>query len=340
MRHLGTTFAVCASALCSVVVASSALAAPNYSDVVLADNPVAYFRLNEDSGSLALSKVNTATHVGSLVGTGGDLTFDGLQSATHLGFDDGNTGLLLDGVNGSGIDLGASVSTAMVGASGITTELWLHESNISTVFEDRTASMLYAGAAAGINIIVRGNNVRVGGRSHHSDFYNSGSYVVLPDDSLGGWIHVVGVVDYANSQIRTYINGVLQDTSTAMFQNSTFMEGAYSTWTDRIGNSADNSSGAPISVLQGGIDEVAYYNRALSDQEVLTHFMSAFEEGSSGLPGDINGDGFVGLDDLDIVLNNWNAGTPPNAGSPNIPEPASLGMMIVGGMFVLRRRCC
>ena len=27
--------------------------------------------------------------------------------------------------------------------------------------------------------------------------------------------------------------------------------------------------------------------------------------------GDASGDGFVGLDDLDIILGNWNAGTPP-----------------------------
>ena len=38
---------------------------------------------------------------------------------------------------------------------------------------------------------------------------------------------------------------------------------------------------------------------------------------------DPSGDGYVGLKDLDIVLNNWNAGTPP-AGSATVPEPMSL----------------
>jgi len=51
---------------------------------------------------------------------------------------------------------------------------------------------------------------------------------------------------------------------------------------------------------------------------------------------DPSGDGFVGLDDLDILLNNWNAGTPPaNA----IPEPASLALLgLAGSALMIRRR--
>ena len=39
--------------------------------------------------------------------------------------------------------------------------------------------------------------------------------------------------------------------------------------------------------------------------------------------GDITGDGFVGLDDLSFMLANWNQGTPPTTGNP-VPEPTSL----------------
>ena len=46
------------------------------------------------------------------------------------------------------------------------------------------------------------------------------------------------------------------------------------------------------------------------------------------LAGDATGDGYVGIDDLNTVLPNWNAGTPPSATpqnlAPNAPEPASL----------------
>ena len=50
---------------------------------------------------------------------------------------------------------------------------------------------------------------------------------------------------------------------------------------------------------------------------------------------DPTGDGFVGLDDLDLVLNNWNTGTPPAAA---VPEPASLAVgLLAAGMWMCRR---
>jgi PEP-CTERM motif len=55
------------------------------------------------------------------------------------------------------------------------------------------------------------------------------------------------------------------------------------------------------------------------------------------LGGDGSGDGFVGVDDLNIVLVNWNNGTPP-AGGAAIPEPASLALLGLGGVAMLRRR--
>jgi enediyne biosynthesis protein E4 len=52
---------------------------------------------------------------------------------------------------------------------------------------------------------------------------------------------------------------------------------------------------------------------------------------------DPSGDGFVGIDDLNFVLGNWNAGTPPGEGAA-IPEPGTLVVMGLGGLVVLRRK--
>ncbi len=54
------------------------------------------------------------------------------------------------------------------------------------------------------------------------------------------------------------------------------------------------------------------------------------------LEGDPSGDGFVGLTDLDFVLNNWNNGTPAVAA---VPEPGALGLLAAGaGALSFKRR--
>jgi len=63
---------------------------------------------------------------------------------------------------------------------------------------------------------------------------------------------------------------------------------------------------------------------------------------SSGdlLAGDPSGDSFVGIKDLNAVLGNWNAGTPP-AGSTNVPEPASAALFVgcIAGVLWVCRPC-
>jgi PEP-CTERM motif len=51
---------------------------------------------------------------------------------------------------------------------------------------------------------------------------------------------------------------------------------------------------------------------------------------------DPSGDNFVGIEDLNTVLGNWNAGVPPAAGAA-VPEPASLALLGFGACAMLRR---
>jgi len=48
--------------------------------------------------------------------------------------------------------------------------------------------------------------------------------------------------------------------------------------------------------------------------------------------GDIagNGDGFIGIDDLNVLLSNWNAGTPPPQVLALVPEPGMFGLLLMG----------
>ena len=55
------------------------------------------------------------------------------------------------------------------------------------------------------------------------------------------------------------------------------------------------------------------------------------------LQGDINGDDYVGLDDLQVILDHWNEGTLPSD-TANIPEPATLMLLGAAGAACLKRR--
>jgi hypothetical protein len=56
-----------------------------------------------------------------------------------------------------------------------------------------------------------------------------------------------------------------------------------------------------------------------------------------GALSDPSGDGFVGIEDLNVVLGNWNAGTPPSTGAV-VPEPSTaLSLMALSGIAALRR---
>ena len=68
---------------------------------------------------------------------------------------------------------------------------------------------------------------------------------------------------------------------------------------------------------------------------VLSHWNQTVTPGDM-LSGDGSGDGYVGLDDLDLVLNNWNVGTPPN--TTVVPEPATVVFLLTVSVGALNRR--
>ncbi len=101
------------------------------------------------------------------------------------------------------------------------------------------------------------------------------------------------------------------------------------------GNTLRLTSLSTVPVQAGDLNGDGFVG--LDDLDIVLNHWNQNVTANDWLQGDPSGDGYVGLDDLDIVLNNWNAGTPPSV-TANIPEPAALVLLGVGGLVLTCRR--
>ncbi|GAB4189908.1 MAG: polysaccharide lyase 6 family protein [Phycisphaeraceae bacterium] len=88
----------------------------------------------------------------------------------------------------------------------------------------------------------------------------------------------------------------------------------------------------PQQQLDGDLDGDGFVG--INDLNIVLGNWNSNVTAGSLADGDPSGDGFVGIEDLNLILGNWNAGVPPTEGQ-SIPEPASL--MLLGGLSVLMR---
>ncbi len=87
-----------------------------------------------------------------------------------------------------------------------------------------------------------------------------------------------------------------------------------------------------VQQLAGDITSDGYVD--VEDLDVLLAHWGNTVGADAWALGDLTGDGLVGPDDLDQVLNNWGSGTPPVG---LIPEPLTLSLIGPVGMFLLHR---
>ncbi|MEZ6191086.1 MAG: PEP-CTERM sorting domain-containing protein [Phycisphaerales bacterium] len=88
------------------------------------------------------------------------------------------------------------------------------------------------------------------------------------------------------------------------------------------------------SVLVGDLDGDGFVG--ITDLNIVLGNWNQNVTPGNPLEGDPNGDGFVGIEDLNEVLGNWNAGTPP--AQTAVPEPATLLLLGAGVAAGVRRR--
>lgn len=248
----------------------SATAKADLVSSVVADSPVAYFRLSETSGT------SVSSSVGSLTGVVGSDVGLNASGPSFVGFGPSNSAASFIGTTtGSFIDVGTSLSTSLSGSGAISLELWA--SNIATA---GTKVGAFVGLLQGNGTSTTGANitfdalgrVRIGGRSSLGDGFQAGSNVSLTG-LTNSPIHVVGVLDFANKQILTYVNGELKDTVSGRVWGSTsFTPGAGRSVIGGVANGLTDYA----SNFNGTLDEVAFYNTGLTSAQVLTHYNAAF----------------------------------------------------------------
>jgi hypothetical protein len=231
--------------------ASTTCLASSYVASVMADAPVAYYRLDETSGTTAKdsSGTNDAHYQGGVtLGVAGVLGDDSAASF------DGTTGW----VSGSG-------SPSFLGKSPFTLEAWVKPSKVDVVFRgvisnessttsDKGGYTLWAQSSDG------------GANSIGFERWQSGKSNLATASPLtvGAWTHLVATFD--GNRLSIYVNGAMiaQSTSTpvAIASGFTFAIGAL-------------NSGAQPTFFAGAIDEVAIYDHVVSATCIGAHYRLA-----------------------------------------------------------------
>ena len=212
-----------------------------YRDNVLADNPEAYYRLGESSGT---QMADTSTHA---------------RHGTYFAAKTAGLGLLVGDSDGATTQPGFTAAAAWMDAlTGITLECLVKPSagqsnrGIVTRYDSPHLFLVWMNVSG--QIAVR--------------FYNSGGASVdlawATAPTVGQTYHVVAT--YVSGQARLYING-------AQVAQSTALTGSLATnpaQSLEVGTYQNNTF-----TYQGTVDEVAVYSGELSAARILAHYTAA-----------------------------------------------------------------
>ena len=229
----------------------------SYAQIVIADNPIAYWRLNETSGTVAHDS------------WGGH---DGQYFNVNLGLPGYNTndpdfavgvGQLspIDSYIGNiqGIDFSTFANNAT-----FSIEAWV---NGGTQVSD--AGIVTYGYGSGgeqfnLDTGAGGHAFRFSVRDANNFAHNASGNI--PPNST--WQHVVGICDELNGFVRLYVNGVSN-------ANATISGGIQmGTSPISIGSRQPNFRYSYTNNFIGSIDEVAIYNYALSAAQIQNHYIT------------------------------------------------------------------
>ncbi|HXU77109.1 MAG TPA: DUF2341 domain-containing protein [Methylomirabilota bacterium] len=254
-------------------IAITVLADPTapYPLAVLADKPIAYYRLDETSGDIAHD------HAGGYNGFFTNVVLS--QAAYDANFNpqtdpnDFSAGFGLVSATDnyvanppSYLNFGASNGTS----ANFSIEAWVNGGFNAQQTDAGIVTLGYGNGGEEFNLDVSGTGrpfrffVRdAAGGAHLINTTNA------PSD--GNWHHVVGVCDQSNGKVYLYVDGLARGTATITSGTGILPP----TRPVSIG-SRQSGSGTPFdNQFVGNIDEVALYKVALSSNQVANHYLAA-----------------------------------------------------------------
>jgi hypothetical protein len=234
-----------ALAACSLLL-SGGPAKADYASTILADGPIAYYRLAETGGLGGAD--SSGNGLGGLYY--GDVTF----GAPGALVGDANTAVTFDGSNKGHLRV---LST--IGPGDFSIEVW-----VNTTTDSLTGSQTYQGTGLVWSDIAGVANDWILGYLNNVASFFTGN----PDNTISGvtplndgvWHHIVATRVLGGDK-NLYVDGQLENTGTTnIFSLST------NPIIDIGGNTLDNR------YFTGSLDEVAIYQVALTPDQVLKHY--------------------------------------------------------------------
>jgi hypothetical protein len=238
-----------------------------YPLAVLADQALAYWRLDEPDDGMGNNGVKANDYAGGFSGVYSNVSLS--QPGYNPSADPDAAALFSGGVNSyAGNIQGISFATPTNSSVALSVEAWVNGPS-----QFINSSIITKGYGSGGEQF----NLDCGGGSSHTfrffvrDAGGQTHSAVSPKGPDGAWHHLVGVCDEFNSKVVIYVDGLLSATGTASPSNGLLSSSNPVT----IGSKQTSASSDYENTFNGTIDEPAIYGYALSSTQVLAHYFAA-----------------------------------------------------------------
>lgn len=233
-----------------------------YSQMILDETPISYWRLDDPVGSGSIS--DTISNAMGTYVNNPTLGVAGLineTSNTAVGFTTNQYVLLSDPESGNPEYDSLDVTTF---------EAWIKPSSLSGHQIIIKEGGYNAGIALGFNS--NSNELQVG---VNDDFSVSTAGWPLSNMSTGQIYHVVGVINSISTDLKLYVNGDLKSTATGTFDDTSgsceaVIGGSWCSNTN--GGQNPLTAGFDDAPFEGVIDEVVVYDYELTETQIMEHY--------------------------------------------------------------------